>query len=33
MMDGPTERVADTVIKYGVAFAEVSSPKLETSRH
>jgi len=23
LMDGPTERVVDTVIKYGVAFAEV----------
>ena len=27
MMGGPTERVADKVIKYGVAFAEVGSPK------
>jgi len=27
MMGGSTERVADKVIKYGVAFAEVGSPK------
>ena len=27
MMGGPTERVVDKVIQYGVAFAEVGSPK------
>jgi hypothetical protein len=26
MMDAPTERVVDKVIKYGAVFAEVSSP-------
>jgi len=26
MINGPMERVVDRIIKYGVAFAEVSSP-------
>jgi len=33
MMDAPTERVMDKAVKYGAAFAEVSSPMWKLERH
>jgi len=33
MMDGPTEKVLGTLIKYGAVFAEVSSPIRKLASH
>ena len=33
LMDGLTERALDTVLKFGVVFAEVSSPQWKLTIH